>query len=173
MLQGSFNQIKMKNSDKGFTILEVLIGASIMLLITTGILSSYVLYLQASGSNTQSIQAAFLLEEGVEGMKSIRDAGWTANIVPLTTGTPYYLSWGVASSAWQTTTVSTSTDGFVRKIILYPAYRDVNSNLVSSTTPGAVVDTGTRQLNVTLAWSYKNSTSTRSIMTYISNIFNN
>ncbi len=163
----------MKNFTKGFTILEVIIGASIMLLITTGVLSSYVLYLQASGSNTQSIQAAFLLEEGVEATKSIRDAGWSTNITSLTTGTGYYLSWNNPSSVWQTTTQATSTDGFIRKIILYPAYRDASSNLVSSTTPGAVVDTGTMQLNVFVSWSYRGSTSTRSIVTYISNILNN
>ena len=163
----------MKNFSKGFTILEVIIGASIMILITTGILSSYVLYLQASGSNTQSIQAAFLLEEGVEGIKSIRDAGWTANIVPLTTGTPYYLSWNSGLSSWQTTVTPNTVDGFTRKIILYPAYRDSNSNLVSSTTVGAVADTGTRQLVVSASWSYGGVITTRSIATYISNIFNN
>ncbi|MEI7777604.1 MAG: hypothetical protein WCI52_03280 [bacterium] len=163
----------MNNFTKGFTILEVIIGASIMLLITTGILSSYVLYLQASGSNMESIQSAFILEEGVEGMRSIRDAGWTANIVPLTTGETYYLSWNSGLSIWQTTTTATSTDGFVRKIILYPAYRDSNSNLVSSSTPGAIVDVGTRQMNISTTWSYNGSLNTKTIVTYISNIFNN
>ena len=163
----------MKNFTKGFTILEVIIGASIMLLITTGILSSYVLYLQASGSNMESVQSAFILEEGVEGMMSIRDAGWTTNIVPLTTGTPYYLFWNNDLSIWQTTTVATSTDGFIRKIILYPAYRDSNSNLVSSSTPGAVIDIGTRQMNVYSTWFYRGSSNTKSIITYISNILNN
>lgn len=163
----------MKQVKKGFTILEVIIGAGIILLITTGLLSTYVLYLQASGANTQSIQAAFLLEEGVEGVKAIRDAGWTSNIVPLSTGVSYYLTWNVASSTWQLTTTSTSTDGFIRQIILSSAYRDANSNLVSSSTPGAINDSGTRLVTVSAQWSYRGVATTRSVSTYISNIFNN
>jgi len=137
-------------------------------------ISAYNLYLKASLTNTQSIQTALLLEEGVEAVKQLRDASWTNNIAALTNDTPYYLAWDSASSTWQATTTPMLVDSyFARTFTLSSAYRDSSENLTSSSTSGATLDTGVRELAVTVSWSDRGATTTRSLYTYITNLFGN
>ncbi len=162
----------MKN--KGFSLVEVLIGAGIILMATTSVLSAYSLYLRAAVSNTSNIQASLLSEEGIEAVKSIRDGSWTSNIVPLSLNTNYYLAWNSSSSLWTLSTTASSIDNtFFRTVVFSNAYRDSSSNLTASTTFGATIDSGTREITANVSWLDRGATSTRSISTYISNIFNN
>ncbi|MDD5068709.1 MAG: hypothetical protein PHN89_03875, partial [Candidatus Pacebacteria bacterium] len=77
---------------KGITVVEVLIGASIFLVVLLGLSTALSLILKASLANTSKIQATFLEEEGLEAIRLLRDGGWTANIQTLSTNTDYYLT---------------------------------------------------------------------------------
>jgi prepilin-type N-terminal cleavage/methylation domain-containing protein len=166
--------MKSNSKQNGFSLVEVVVASAIILMVTTGIMTTYNLYLKAATGNTETIQAALLLEEGVEAVKLLRDSGWTANIASLSTTTSYYLSWDSANSLWTaTTSVNIIDSQFTRTFTLQEAYRDASSNLVSSLGGGATVDSGTRELTVTIGWEDHGTPVSKTLSTYISNIFSN
>lgn len=152
--------------------MEVLVAVSIITSSILAIVGVYSTFLKQTFINTPAIQAAYLSEEGVEALKSMRDFGWTTNIASLTVGTTYRPYFNSALSRWQATT-STSTamvdNTFDRTFVLATAYRDGSDNLASSGSS----DQNSRKVTVTVAWKGTNGTSTKTLMTYISNLFDN
>ncbi len=154
--------------NKGITVVEVIIGASIFLVVLLGLSSALNLIIQASLSNTGRVQGSFLAEEGIEAMRVLRDNGWTANIQPLLSNTDYFLSFdGTTFKA--TTTPAYIDNTFYRAVRVSGVYRDSSQNIASSGT----LDPKTKLVTVTVSWPFHNATTTESVSTYLTNIFNN
>ncbi len=126
--------------------------------------------LRISEENAKNFQADFLLEEGMEAARVLRDSSWNRNIVPLSIGTNYYLNF--SNNEWQaTTTPSAFVDGiFARSFSFQSVYRDVNDDIVSS---GGILDSNTKKITVSVSWFSRNATTTKSISTYITNFLKN
>lgn len=156
-------------SKNGFTLVEVIVATSIILVFLSAMLGAYNLYLQMALTNTEKVKATFLLEEGIEAMKLIRDTSWTSGIANLGNNTPYSLAF--SGTAWSATTTHSYVDGvFERYVTLAAVERNASSEIVSS---GGTVDADTRLITVTVSWNDRGATSTRSLSTYLTNIFNN
>ncbi|MDD5357299.1 MAG: hypothetical protein PHS53_04090 [Candidatus Pacebacteria bacterium] len=153
---------------KGITVVEVLIGASIFLVVLLGLSTALSLILKASLANTSKIQATFLEEEGLEAIRLLRDGGWTANIQTLSTNTDYYLTFN-GTSYTATTTSSVINSIFYRKFRISNVYRNGSQDIAGSGT----LDPKTKLFTVTVSWKDHNATSTESIQTYLTNIFSN
>jgi Tfp pilus assembly protein PilV len=152
----------------GFGLIEMLVGAAVLSSSLLGISTFFQASLQVSGTTESAIQGDYLLEEGVEGVKLLRDASYTNNIQTLSTTTPYYLLWN--SSSWIATTTSALIDNtFERKFSIADVKRDANDDIASTGT----IDPKTKLVTVSVAWSSKGATTTRSIGTYLTNLFNN
>lgn len=157
----------------GFALIEIIVGASIMLVVLTGIISGYGGYLRATARNTLSLQATYILEEGIEATRILRDFGWSANIAALTTGATYYFSWN--GTRWVTTAVPVVIDGaFTRTLVLSPVYRDANQDIAG----GGSLDVNTKKATVTVSWGSTTTPNvyaggTKSLSVYITNLFNN
>jgi len=153
---------------KGFAILEIVVAVAIVSLALFGLSEAARISLVVMNETTKHIQASFLLEEGIEAVKSMRDQSWQADINPLTVGTYYYLTF--SNNRWRTSAQNVLADRlFERKFKLANVYRDSNDNIAGSGT----LDTGTKLLTVSVAWSGHTGTTTQSISTYIANIFSN
>lgn len=154
---------------KGFSLVEIIIASSILLISVISIFSAFVLALSTSSKNTAKVQAAFLLEEGHEALRNMRDFGYSANIAPLQNGTTYRLAF--SSQRWQATTTNTFIDSkFDRTFTLSAVGRDTDHNIVSS---GGTVDTNTKKVTVNVSWREGSATTTKTMESYVSNIFNN
>lgn len=156
------------NSKKGFSLVEILVVLFITTFSVFIIWKIYVLYVKISFSNPSVFQASFLAEEGVEAVKFMRDSSWTTNIAPLSTAIYYTLifdgtTWGV------TTTPYLIDNQFDRRVSVTDVFRDISGDIASGGTP----DLNTKQVLVEVSWLKDNSTTTRKITTYVSNIFNN
>jgi len=155
----------------GFTIIEIVLGIG---MITTFLVANAYYYkkiLDVSQETTRSIQSGFLLEEGVESVKLMRDTGWAVNIATLTPGTTYYLYW--TGLTWTATTTPQLIESvFTRSFTLAPVNRDSLDNIVTS---GGVLDAGTKKIVVNVQWISKGNkaTTTKSVETYMMNLFNN
>lgn len=69
---------------------------------------------------------------------------------------------------------STVIDGqFSRYFTLYNVYRDVNFDIVASTTLGATIDQDMRGMVMSVDWVDEAGTSSKSIDTYLYNLFAN
>lgn len=155
------------------SLVEILVAMFVFSIVLGTLITASNMYLSKSGDNLKSAKAAYFAEEGIEAMKTIRDASWTSNIASLSTSTTYYLKFNTASStnyAWNTMTAATSTDGFTRTITLASVNRDSTGHIVSS---GGTYDANTRLVTVSVSWLAKAGTTTKSILTYLTNIIGN
>ncbi len=148
----SKNTIK---KNKGSLTVEVLIVASIMatsfLAITTVAQKS----IQVSRQSLHILQASFLLEEGAEAVRSVRDDLWT-NISSLLTTTTYYLNFNTTSSKWGLSTTANTSGIFTREVTIAPVYRDNTSyNILASQcnpTTTCFLDSETKLIKITASW---------------------
>ena len=154
---------------RGFTMLEILIGASIITASFLGVLTVFDRLTKASRQMVELTQANFLLEEGLEAARLWRDTGW-ANLGNWPNGTAYYLTWN--GSKWATSTSNVFLDGkFERKVTVANVQRDNTSqDIVLS---GGTVDANTKLVTMTVAWSTTpGATTTKTISAYFTNLFN-
>lgn len=153
---------------RGFGLVEMLIGAAVLSTSLLGISSFFQKTLEVSSLTQSAVQGDYLLEEGVEVVKLFRDAGYANKIAKLSTTTPTYLAWD--GTNWATSTTNVFVDGkFERKINVSEVKRNASEDISETGT----LDPSTRLVAVSVAWNIKGATTTRTIQTYITNIFNN
>lgn len=161
-------QAKIKNlftSSKGAGLVEIVVGVGVFALVMAGLTSTYTLVLKAASSNTRLVKANFLLEEGVEAVRSMRDTSWS-DVSSLTPGGDYFLYFDGVS--WEATTIPYLVDGtFDQRLTLEEVKRDGDGKISDT----GAVDNGTVKATVSVSWQHKGSTSTKSISSYFVNLF--
>jgi hypothetical protein len=161
-------KLKTKNLSGGFGIVEIIVGAAILSVALGGLVAAMRIAVRASYDNLGKTQANFLLTEGVEAVRALRDASWSANIAGLADSSIYYLYFN--GTKWATTSAEQVIDGaFYRKFSVYNVYRDGSDNIAAS----GAADSGTRKAVVSVAWRAGKSTTTVQATTYITNLFSN
>lgn len=160
--------MKKENFKKGSTLAEVLVAIFIFSVILMILISASNLYLKSASSNISSAQAAYLSEEGIEAIHTIKDRSWT-EFSALSTTTDYYLVFSATSSQWNITTVATSTGIFTRKIRIYPVSRDTDHKIVIS---GGTNDPNTRYTSSSVSWLDGGQLKTKSLTSYFTNLSN-
>jgi prepilin-type N-terminal cleavage/methylation domain-containing protein len=154
-------------SQKGFTLVEVLIASAIILGAVLALLGVYSLYLRVALSNSEAVKAAYLAEESLEAVRFWRDVSWNNKIAPIAKDTAYGLSF--AGGVWATTTDLT-LGAFERSIMISPVYRDASSDIVSS---GGTLDTDTVLVTSSVSWWKGGATTTKTVATYLTNLYGN
>jgi len=170
--------MKKVNFKKGIELVEVLIAAFIFTVVLATLITASNLYLSGADANLKSVKAAYLAEEGIEAVKTIRDVGWS-NITSLasttaTTSQNYYLLFNTTTSLWQATTTASygSVDSlFVRSFNLSNVVRETSDSYHNISSSGTA-DPNTELLKVSVSWQNQGSTTTKSISTYITKISN-
>lgn len=153
---------------RGFGLVEMLVGAAALSVSLFAVSGFFQTTLVASRTTQAAIQGDYLLEEGLEATKLFRDASYANSFAKMSTTTTYYFSWN--GTTWATTTVNTLIDGkFERKFTLSDVKRDANQDIAASGT----YDPDIKLVNVSVSWRSQTGTTTRSIQTYITNIFSN
>jgi prepilin-type N-terminal cleavage/methylation domain-containing protein len=160
----------LKNKKKGLSLIEVLVATSIILIFFTALVSVYNSYLRSARTNINTIKAVYLADEGIEAVKFLRDSSWSTNIAPLTSGGTYYLTF--ATTTWNVSNSNLFIDGvFERKFSVTNVNRDpVTFDIVSS---GGAIDYDTKLVNVSVSWAVNGATTTKTVSTYITNLFAN
>lgn len=154
---------------KGTSLIEVVVGLAVIAsaLLLLGNIAQYSLRLVET--STMRLQAAFLLSEGAEAVKTMRDRGWTADISPLALDTDSYLEF--SANQWKATTTPETIDGvFKRKFVAAAVQRNSSDDIVPS---GGTTDPNTKKITVTVSWNQGSRQFSESIATYITNLFNN
>ena len=148
--------------------IEMLIGASVLSISLLAISYFFQITLRASTITKTAVQGDYLLEEGVEVTKIFRDMSYKNNFQKMSTTTTYYFSW--SGTNWATSTTNVYIDGvFEREFTLADVTRDLNGNIASSGT----YDPNVKLVTVSVSWAGPTGTTTHSIQTYVTNIFNN
>ena len=156
-------------SNRGISVIEVLIGLSLFAIIFVFIYETLTLFFVNHNRLLEQTQAVYLAEAGQEYVRYLRDADWTTLTDDLSVGTTYYLS--VSTTTIATTTSPEVIDGkFTRSFVLWPGYRDADDDLVASTTPGATPDSGSYQVTTQVSWGTNGSVHLESLLTNLQNI---
>ncbi|MCC7436640.1 hypothetical protein IT402_02065 [Candidatus Nomurabacteria bacterium] len=157
--------ISFNKKQKGFFLIEVVVATAVAATVVIFLLGLVQNTVRISAAALERTQASYLLEEGQEATKTIRDGGWS-NISLLSNGTNYYFLW--SGSEWTLNTTPSSVDSFTRTISFEEVYRDVNDDIASS---GGTLDTRTRKGTVTVSWTTSSGSSkSESLTFYIADI---
>ena len=157
------------NGNRGLTLVEVLIATSIILVFMVALFGVHNLYLKTAFSNRSIVKAAQLAEEGLEAVRFLRDSSWDTNIASLSLDTDYYPAF--TGGGWQITSAKTLLDGvYERKVRFSAVYRDASADIVVS---GGTLDPNTLAVVSAVSWLNGAATTTKSISTYITDIFDN
>lgn len=168
------NNAKKIKLNNGFSFIELIVGASIISIVLVVILNVYGLLVQAEINSAKLAKASYLLEEGAEAARYLRDKGWTANISGLSTTTRYYLFLSTLSGVgeWQaTTTKQISENIFERYLLISDVYRSDSTKDISEI---GTFDSNTKKITVSVTWFDGHSTTTtKSLSTYLTNMNKN
>ncbi len=158
---------KVRATNKGFGILEIILGAAILGTVFGAASLFYQEGIQINRAALNRTQAAFLEGEGLEAARFMRDKGWE-NVSAPPDGTQYYLSW--TGSVWATSTTSSLVNDIFEWSIEYgDVYRDAATNDIVET--GGVFDAHTKKITSYVSWPEGESTTTRSVSAYLTDIF--
>jgi Tfp pilus assembly protein PilV len=157
--------IAQKHARRGTGLIEVLVAAAVVTLLVIGITSVYRLAIRSSREAIRGTQSSLLAEEGLEAVRVIRDASWDA-IDNASIGISYTLTW--TGTTWALTTTPSMIDGtFDRRVVFQNVYRDASDDIAESGT----LDGDTVRVNVTISWNTGTATTSRTVSTYIGNLF--
>jgi hypothetical protein len=161
--------LRIKNNfNRGISLVEVIVGSAIVLFVVLAVVQTYNIYISFALGNQNNTRANFLLEEGVETLIYLRDDSWTSNISSLTNDTTYYLYFN--GSTWTSTTTPQYIDtDFLRSFVLESVNRDSNDDIAVS----GSIDTNIKKATVTVSYWQGHATTTKSISTYITNLYAN
>lgn len=152
----------------GFTLIEVIVASSVISMCMFALMQSAQKGINLSGVALEKSQASLLLEEGAEAIKSIRDDNWTT--ISNLNNQPYYLFFNTNTKKWELNNIASTIDGlFTRTVIFSDVERDSNYDIVES---GGTVYSGTKKVLVDVSWVSGDSSISRNLSFYISDIFN-
>ena len=152
----------------GFSLIEAIVGISIFSIFIFSVMLASQLSQRTASESVRNIQTSFLLEEGVDTIKILRNTSWSANIASLVFGTNYYFNYN--GTTWVSSPANVYVDGiFERKFVLENVYRDASDDIASSGT----LDVGTRKATVNVSWLGRSGTTTKNAVFYLTNLFSN
>jgi Tfp pilus assembly protein PilV len=154
----------------GMSIVEVLIGSTI---IVTGILAlsgTFTQYVNYALTHEMTIQATYLAEEGLEAVTFLREKSWSTYVQPLSTTTIYYVAWDSNALFWRATTTPQYVDAaFLRSFTITDVKRNGSDDIATSGT----YDPYTKNITVTVEYNEGSATTTKTMQTYITNLYSN
>lgn len=133
-------------TQNGVSLIEVIVGISVVSVILIVVGFSVNAYVEARSRLLIDTKKMYLVEEGYEMLRMIRDNNWN-DINTLTMGDIYYFS--VSTSTIAVSTTPEIIDGTLyREFVVENAYRDGDDDLVDSSVAGAVVDINTKIVTI-------------------------
>lgn len=156
---------KLKSTNDGFGLIEVVIGASIITVSLVAMVFIFQGVVSLSQSNLRGVQAAFLAEEGLEVMRFFRNESWS-NLSDLDIGVDYALIFS-SLDGWQIDEEPVLIDNlFDRRVRLEAVYRDGNNQIA----PSGTLDSESYKVVTSVAWQNGQATTTKAITSYLTNI---
>lgn len=157
-----------KKNNKGFLVVEILVGLSIIALIVLAFSNLAQKSISLSNRSLNTLKATFLLEEAGEITKMYRDEAWS-NVSSLSLDTDYYLDFDSVNEQYYFSTTPSKIDNFFTRIIRFESVnRDSSTDDISTT---GDLDPNTLLVDISISWTEKGEILTKNLSFYISDIF--
>lgn len=159
-----FKNKKQKNS--GFMMVELVVIAAVLVMLIISASAVAQKGIEVSRRSLHQIEASFLLEEGAEAVRVLRDDDW-ANISGVTMGSNYYTA--LSGGTWVISQTPSTIGIFTRRIAFSDVYRDATTqDIVSS---GGVLDPGTKLVSIYIGWFEGTTAIEKNVKFYITDLF--
>jgi type II secretory pathway pseudopilin PulG len=130
--------------EAGQALVEVLVAIGITGILLPAIATAVVATREGRAQGERRLQAAALLRETNEAVRSMREKGWASFAV---NGT-YYPT--ISGGTWALTAGSQTTNGLTRQVVISDAQRNSSGAIVAS---GGTVDPSTKKVVATVSWT--------------------
>lgn len=155
-----------KNSQiRGFMMVEVIMAISIIIVSVLAAMFVTQKSISVSRRALHTSQATFLLEEGAETVRIVRDNAW-GNISGLTIDTNYYPTF--SGSTWILSSTPNTVGIFTRTVRIANVNRDTITGDIASS---GVNDAGAKLVTVTVSWTESGNIMSKTLSFYIMDIF--
>lgn len=153
---------------KGFSLVEVVVALSVAVFFFLAIYELILFANRATLFGIHRVEAMQVAKEGMEAVRTIRDAGWTDNISTL--DGVYYLQ--LSGDHWILTTTAQPAinDLYTRTVTITAVNRDGNDDIVSV---AGTADPNTKQVAVNVSWNERDSAKNMTLNAYMANILSN
>jgi Tfp pilus assembly protein PilV len=150
---------------RGFFLIEVIVASAVIGTALIFLVGSIQDSVEVSQRALERTQAAYLLEEGVEVVKAVRDQnnGWDT-ITNLSTSTTYYPTW--TGAAWTLSATPVTVGKFTRTVTKTAVTRNSDQDIDMIGT----VDPGTMKFTTTVTWQSPSGQKSEALSFYVSNI---
>lgn len=157
----------MDNSKQnGYGLIEIIVVASVGLMIFLSISNCLNSFLKISINNVNTTEALFLAKSSLEQARAVRDEDWT-NISSLNLSDSYYFdSNGDSPEKWISQMGTKSEGRYTIWITISEVQRDGNDDIVSS---GGTVDDNTLKITSNISWLTTSGTEQISLFEYLTN----
>lgn len=136
----------LKKTNRGFSLVEILVAMGIFSIIIFSIIELFVVSLEAQSIGRDKTKALYLTSEYIEGLKNIKSSNWN-----LLGNGRFIITKNPSNNLVLTATASAETvDNFSRYLIISDAYRDTTGKLVES---GGNIDPSTKKITLTTNWT--------------------
>ncbi len=155
---------------KGFALVEVVVALGIAATFFFSMMQFVNTSARVMRSERYARGAGLLAAEAEDGIRFLRDAGWTSNIVPVPSETTYYIT-----QSGNTMTLSPSNPGllnnlYTRTVVFHQVLRDAGGNVVQV---GGSADANSRRITVVVSWSAYNAQQSITSDFYVNNTLRN
>ena len=144
-----------KVNQQGVTVIEAIVAISIIGIMVVVVGFSVTTYVNARAQLVDNMKAVYLVEEGYEIIRALRDEDW-GDLDSLTLGDRHYLDVSTTSIDFSSTP-EIIDDTFYRSFVVWGVYRDADDDITSSTTPGATLDPDAKEIKVSVSGPYGTS----------------
>ena len=153
------------SKNKGFSLVEILVATSIIVVSILAVMTVTQKSVSMSRRALHTLQASFLLEEGAEATRIVRDNAW-ANISALNAATDYYPAF--SSGTWTLSTTASQVGIFTRKVNVASVSRN---DITGEIDPTGTDDPLTKLITVTVSWDEGGDILSKTLSFYIMDIF--
>lgn len=153
----------------GVGLIEIIIAVGIIVIVFPAVSLLLLVSTKSTHDNIRNAEAMYLAEEGIEALYSMRNKSWSAAIVPLAAGTPYYPLISLGEWTLTTTNPGLVNSLYTRTVTLGTVYRDANDNIAASGTS----DPEARKASVSVTWQSGGENKSVALETYITNFLKN
>ncbi len=159
-------------TQRGFTLVEAVVAISVFAIGLIAVLQVTLTAKASSEAARDTVQVSNYLQEGLEAIRTIRDATWTN----INTDGAYHLnSTNGANPPWQLIAGSTEAVGkYSRTVTISSVSRedtDASGTLTAGdrivASGGTLADASTKKITVTITWSNGSRTYSRSVFGYL------
>lgn len=144
-----------QQSAEGIGLVELIVAVGVSSVLVIGVMALIATAIRFNIIGEHKLQGVAFAQEAMEAAQNVRDSDWT-NISGLATGAgnPYHSE--IVAGNWQLLAGADDPDGsgvFARTLVFDQVWRDdLSGDIVPVGTPGASIDTETRQVTAEVSW---------------------